>query len=99
MSGEPLKRQIIYRPAVEGIGGAAPMPLRGVVVSVLISTLACLVLGSKALLNWTNDLPISPVSDFLLYVAQSWHTAMIHLGVTGFSDSIQKALRHFEALR
>lgn len=92
--------RLVYKPPVEVVdAGARAFRLRQVLLSIAIAALVMLVFGSKALVGWCNGLPIGPVSDFLLYLAQGWHQLMTEAGVTGFAETLRKALRAFEALR
>ncbi len=92
-------RPVSYKPPLEVVAGATPEPLRRVAASIVVAALVTLVLGSKALIAWTNDLPISPISDFLLYVAQGWQDAMEEAGLTLFADSVNHALHWLQGLR
>jgi hypothetical protein len=91
-------RPVAARP-VEAISGAKPSRLGPVARSIALAAIVMLCLGSKGLLAWTNDLPINPVSDALLALAQEWHDLMTRAGLTGYSDSVRNALRAFKALR
>jgi hypothetical protein len=93
------KPDITYRKQIEGVEGARPASLPGVCLAVLGAAAAMLLLGSKDLLAWVNNLPIGPVSDYALLVAQTWHDDMIRLRVTGYSETINALLAALQALR
>jgi hypothetical protein len=95
----PAPAAIAYKRPIEVVDGARPMSLAQVARSIAVAVLVMLLLGSKALLNWTNDLPIGSISDFLLYVAQAWQHLMTQAALTGFAESIRNALHTFEGLR
>jgi hypothetical protein len=92
-------RSVVYKPPVEVVDGAAPAPLRQVGRSIGAATLVAFLLGSKPLLTWTNELPIGPVSDLLLYVAQDWDDAAGSVGLTRYGEAIRYWLRAFEGAR
>jgi hypothetical protein len=92
-------RSITYKPPQEVVAGAAPDPLRRVAAAILIATLVTMLLGSKAFLAWSNDLPISQASDFLLYIAQGWQDAMEAIGLTLFADAIHQLLHWLQGVR
>ncbi len=79
--------------------GAAGSPLRIVAGTLVLATVVAAMLGSRAFLAWSNDLPIGPVSDFLLYTAQSWHDLMTRLGIAAFADFVRDGLRAFQGLK
>ncbi len=84
--------ELIYKKQVEAVEGALPSGLGAVAAAVAAAAVSCLALGSNALLNWANNLPIGPVSDFLLNVAQTWQDWMTALGVTWFAAACQNGL-------
>ena len=92
-------RSFIYKPPVEAVEGAAPSRRGAVARSVAIAALVSLMLGSKPLLNWTNELPISPASDLLLTLAQRWDDASAHAGLTRYGEAIRYWLQSFEGAR
>ena len=89
-------RPINYKKTVEVVEDARPMPLRQVVHTLLIALLVSLMLGSHAFQAWANNLPIGPVSDFLLYIAQFWQDLMTKIGVAGFAETLRSLLHAFE---
>jgi len=84
--------ELVYKKQVEAVEGALPSRLRDVIAAIAAAALTSLALGSNALLNWTNNLPISPVSDFLLNLAQTWQNWMTAIGLTKFSAACTSAL-------
>lgn len=93
------KPTLVYKPQIEGVEGALPSRLLPVCGAVIAAVIAALLLGSNALLNWVNNLPIGPVSDFLLLVTQGWQNGMEALHITAFAASLNNALTWFQALR
>ena len=96
---QPGKRKIIYKKTVEAVEGAHPLPVRQVVRILLIAAPVSLILGSHAFQAWANNLPIGPVSDFLLYLAQFWQDLMTRLGLTHFAEGLRALLHAFEGSR
>jgi len=94
-----VKRAITYKKPVEVVDGARPQPLAQVRKTVLIGAFTALLLGSHAFQAWANNLPIGPVSDFLLYVAQAWQDLLDKTGLTAFADTLRALLRAFQGLR
>ena len=97
--GSIPRRQHVYKRPTEVVDGARPSSLKRVALTVVIAGLVMLVFGSKALLNWTNNLPIGPISDFLLFLAQGWQDAMDKIGVTWLAEALRAALNWFQGLR
>jgi hypothetical protein len=96
MTDAAKKRSITYKKPVEVVDGARPMPLGKVIRTLLIAALVAMVLGSHAFQAWANNLPIGPVSDFLLYVVQFWQDLMSWLGLTGVAEGLRTLLHSFE---
>ena len=92
-------RPIVYKRPIEVVGDATAQSLGRVVPSIAVATLVTLLLGSKPLLNWANQLPISETSDFVLFVADRWNDTCDRVGVTAFADKARALLRYVEALR
>lgn len=92
-----MSKEVIYKRQIEGVEGALPCRLGAVCGAVIACTLTALLLGSNALLNWANNLPISPVSDFILQLATDWQNWMniIHLGP--FSTTLNAWLTAFQS--
>jgi len=90
--GKRKMAELVYKKQVEAVEGALPSRLRDVIAAIAAAALTCLALGSNALLNWTNNLPIGPVSDFLLNLAQTWQNWMTAIGVTKFAAGCTSAL-------
>lgn len=93
---DAAKRKIVYKKPVEVVDGAHPMPLPQVVRVILIAALTALILGSHAFQAWTNNLPIGPISDFLLYLAQFWQDLMSKIGVAEIAEALRSLLHAFE---
>jgi hypothetical protein len=93
---DPAKRTIVYKKPVEVVDGAHPLPFAQVGKIVLIAVLTASFLGSHAFQAWANNLPIGPISDFLLYVAQVWQDWMGKIGLTWFAETLRSLLHAFE---
>jgi hypothetical protein len=65
---------------------------------VIIAVLVTLVLNTEALVTWTQNLPVNPVSDKLFEAAQKWHDLMDELGLTIVFDKLREAFRFFQEL-
>jgi len=92
------KSELIYRQQIECVTNALPSRLLPVCAALAAAAATSLFLGSEALLNWVNNLPIGPVSDDLLQITQDWQNAMAAIGLTRFSDSIKALLASFQLL-
>jgi hypothetical protein len=95
---ESPKAERIYREQIEGVTNALPVRLRDVFAAVIAATVTALVLGSEALLNWVNNLPIGGVSDFLLLLTQDWQDLMTSIGVTAYADGFKTFLANLQLL-
>jgi hypothetical protein len=94
-----MKQGIIYKQQIEGVEGALPSRLAAVCGAVLGGTVTALLLGSNALLNWVNNLPIGPVSDNLLQAAQEWQNWMATAGIAKISAALANGLTAFQSMR
>jgi|GEM_PF-6736483 type IV secretory pathway VirB2 component (pilin) len=83
-------RSFTSRPPAEMVRGARGMPLGEVARTVAVAAVVAVLLGSRALLDWTAALPVSPASDALLSAAETWHDLMDGLGLSRFGDTIRK---------
>lgn len=90
---------IVYQRQIETVDGAAASGLPSVAGAVAAGGIVALVLGSKDLLAWVNNLPIGGFSDYLLLIAQAWQDQMVHIRVTGYADTLHKLLAALQALR
>ncbi len=97
--GEARPAGINYKPPVEVVEGASPARLSSVTKAIWAGAFVALTLGSDALLNWTSELPIGSVSDFLVEWAQRWEDTMSRAGMTEFAKMISGLLRAFQTLR
>jgi hypothetical protein len=95
---ESPKAERIYREQIEGVINALPARLSDVFAAVVAAAVTALVLGSEALLNWVNNLPIGHVSDFLLLLTQDWQDAMNAVGVTAYANGFKTFLANFQLL-
>ncbi|HLY56607.1 MAG TPA: hypothetical protein VKS60_13675 [Stellaceae bacterium] len=95
MSARPFP----YKAPTEAIEGAAPASLRRVSYGIAVAALVALLLGSKPLLTWINELPIGPVSDLMLSAAQAWDDTAEAVGLTWFGDTIRDRRKQFEGER
>lgn len=76
-----MRRAIVYRPPVEPTADAPTRPLREVCGALAAATLVMLALGAEPLLRWTEALPVNPVTDRAVIVAETWHGWMERAGV------------------
>jgi hypothetical protein len=86
-------------PPAEVVDGAAPAPLGAVSRAILAATLVAFLFGSKALLEWANNLPINPLSDTILAMAQWWQDRSAEIGLTHIAEWVRAILRALESLR
>jgi hypothetical protein len=91
-----MSDSITYKPIIEVIESAQPNELRAVRGFLAVATLAALLLGSRQILGWTQELPVSALSDLLLGLAQGWHDLMRQLGLAQIADGARAALRSFQ---
>jgi hypothetical protein len=96
---QPNAGKLVYKRPVEVVEAARPARLLSVGAAIVLSALVMLVLGSKALLEWANNLPIGRASDFILYLAQSWQDLMDAGQITAFATNIRRALEWLQGLR
>ena len=82
---------------IDVMAPAGVAPLRKVAGAILAAVLVMALLGSEALLNWANDLPISATSDSILSAAQSWHDTLAREGLPEVSTQLRAAFRRFQA--
>jgi hypothetical protein len=94
-----VERNVSYKAPVEAVADAVPERLPQVAAAVATGALTALLLGATPLLAWTNELPIGPVSDFVLYLAQGWQNTAEALHLTVYADMIRYLLRSFEGMR
>ena len=92
-----MNKTVTYKLQIEGVEGALPSRLGSVCAAVFTCTLVALLLGANALLNWTNNLPISPVSDFILQLATDWQNGMNTIGLGHFSTALNAWLTGFQS--
>src|SRR5579863_5408035 len=78
---------------IDVMAPARVAPLRKVSGAMLAAVAVMALFGSEALLNWANDLPISPTSDNILSAAQSWHDAISHAGLPEVATQLRAAFR------
>jgi hypothetical protein len=91
-----LPRSLSLKLPVESVSGARRSTLPEVARVVAIATLAALLLGSRALLDWSAELPVSALSDALLGAAETWHGLMEGLGLNRLGDGIRAAFRSLQ---
>ncbi len=71
------------------IEGAHQSRLVIVVFALMVITLVVLAMfQSSALVTWSYDLPISPLSVVISSSAERWHGLMEHIGVAALSQSV-----------
>jgi len=81
---------------IDVMAPAGVAPLRRVAGAIFAAVLVMALLGSEALLNWANDLPISATSDSILAAAQSWHDALSREGLPEVATQLRTAFRRFQ---
>ena len=84
-------------PALDIMATARAVPFRRAAAAVLGTAVVSLCLGSQALLDWANALPINRASDAVLAVAMAWHEAMEHAGLTTVAEELRAGFRRFES--
>ncbi len=94
-----MQPTLVYKRPVEVVEDAEPAPLGRVMVAILLAALLMLILGSKALLEWANNLPIGRLSDFILYLAQGWQDLMASMHITAYASRIRQFLQWLQDLR
>ena len=101
MAGPPTpnNKTLVYKRPVEVVEDARPQRVMQVGLAILLAALVMLVLGSKALLEWANNLPIGRISDFILYLAQAWQDLLEAAHITGFAADVRKLLQWLQDLR
>jgi hypothetical protein len=92
-----MSKELMYQKQIEGVEGALPSRLGSVFAAVFTCTLVALLLGANALLNWTNNLPIGPASDFALQLATDWQGWMNAIGLGHFSTALNAWLTGFQS--
>ena len=83
-------------PILDIMASARAVPFRRVAAAVLGAAVVSLCLGSQALLDWANALPINRASDAVLAGATAWHEAMVRAGITVIADELRAGFRRFE---
>jgi len=83
--------------AIDVMASARARPLRQVGSALMMATVVTALLGSEALLNWANELPISPTSDTILAAAQTWHDGLQRTGLPSVATELRAAFRRFQS--
>jgi hypothetical protein len=83
----------------EVITGASAAPLRQVAAALVTATLVALLLGSRPLLTWAEELPVGPFGDTALEFAVRWHDAMSTIGLDKPYDATRAAFQAFKSRR
>jgi hypothetical protein len=78
------------------MASAKTVPFRRATTAVLAAAFISLCLGSQALLDWANSLPISRASDIVLAGATAWHEVMERVGLTTIAEELKAEFRVFE---
>jgi hypothetical protein len=95
----PQQQKLVYKRPVEVVEDARPARLLQVGLAIFLAALVMSVLGSKALLEWANNLPIGRISDFILYLTQGWQDLMEASHMTAFASAVRKLLEWLQGLR
>ncbi len=83
---------------VEVIEGAVPFRLSQVAWAIAAAAAIMLLFGARPLLDWSNALPISRLSDAILAIAALWSDLSDTLGLNVIFDHAQEWFRRFQAL-
>lgn len=83
----------------EVMTGAKAAPLRQVTLALATATLVALLLGSRPLLTWAEELPVGPIGDTALEFATRWHDAVGAIGLDKPYDITRKAFQDFKSRR
>jgi len=83
----------------EVMTGASATPLRQVAMALVTATLVALLLGSRPLLTWAEELPVGPFGDTALELAVHWHDAMSAIGLNKSYDATREAFQAFKTRR
>ena len=83
----------------EVMTGARPAPLPQVAMALAAAMLVALLLGSRPLLTWAEELPVGPIGDTALELATRWHDAMSAIGFDKPYDATRKAFQAFKSRR
>jgi hypothetical protein len=83
----------------EVMTGARAAPLRQVTLALAMASLVALLLGSRPLLTWAEELPVGPIGDTALDLAARWHEAMSAVGLDRPYDATRKAFQDFKSRR
>lgn len=84
---------------VEVIEGAVPFPLLSVAWAIAAAAAIMLLFGARPLLDWSNALPISRLSDAILAISAIWADLSDALGLNAVFDHAQEWFRQFQTLR
>ena len=63
-----------------------------VFVLMVLTLLILAMFQSSALVTWSYDLPVSPLSATISSAAESWHALMEQVGIASFSQSVSDAV-------
>lgn len=88
----------VYDPR-EVMTGARTATLRQVTRALAMAGLVALLLGSRPLLTWAEELPVGPIGDTALELATRWHDAMGAIGFDRPYDATRKAFQDFRSRR
>ena len=80
----------------EVMTGASAAPLRQVAAALVTAALVALLLGSRPLLTWAEELPVGPFGDTALELAVRWHDAMSAIGFDKPYDASREAFQAFK---
>ena len=83
----------------EVMTGASTVPLRQIASALVTATLVALLLGSRPLLTWAEELPVGPYGDMALELAVRWHGAMSAVGLDKPYDAARETFQTFKASR
>jgi len=81
---------------IDVMSDAGGVKLRHVAGAIVSAGVVMALLGSLALLNWANELPIGPTSDTILADAQIWHNELTRVGLPIIAEELRAAFRSFQ---
>lgn len=83
----------------EVMTGARTATLRQVALALATAMLVTLLLGSRPLLTWAEELPVGPIGDTALELAMHWHDAVSALGLDKPYDHVRRGFHAFREWR
>ena len=88
-----------YAPPAETVASGTGRSLPKVSVAIMACALSAALLGSEAMLDWAEALPVHPISDFVVAAAAQWRETTQALGVGDLSAGARKLFRAVQDYR